>query len=159
MDRIQNTRTCTASRPPSSAVNHTYSYCIPFYTRHCTQGKQEYDPDGFLRQAEIVTYFEHLVEQFRTPIRFGAHVQSVSRLPNEPGYLVQTNGDEYLAMNVVIATGLFQTPKMPTFSSSLSSRIMQIHSSEYRNPRQLQAGGVLVVGSGQSGAQIAEELY
>ena len=60
---------------------------------------------------------------------------------------------------MVIATGFFQWPKLPPFSAKLPGGVMQLHTSEYRNPEQLPSGAVLVVGSGQSGCQIAEELY
>jgi putative flavoprotein involved in K+ transport len=63
------------------------------------------------------------------------------------------------AANVVIATGLYQQPKIPPFSAGLPAEVQQLHSSEYRNPAALPAGAVLVVGSAQSGGQIAEELY
>jgi putative flavoprotein involved in K+ transport len=62
-------------------------------------------------------------------------------------------------MNVVMATGFFQQPRIPPFAAALSPAVTQIHSSQYRNPASLPAGAVLVVGSGQSGCQIAEELY
>jgi putative flavoprotein involved in K+ transport len=64
-----------------------------------------------------------------------------------------------MAQNVVIATGLFQKPKIPPFGARLSPRLLQLHSGKYRNPEALPPGAVLVVGSGQSGCQIAEELY
>src|SRR5262249_13313490 len=63
------------------------------------------------------------------------------------------------AQNVVIANGLYQKPKVPAFSGDFPAEIMQMHSDEYRNPQSLPSGAVLVVGSAQSGAQIAEELY
>jgi putative flavoprotein involved in K+ transport len=72
---------------------------------------------------------------------------------------VRTNKSDFKADNVVIATGMYQHPKVPSFSNKLSSEINQLHSSEYRNPEALPAGAVLVVGSAQSGCQIAEELY
>ena len=65
----------------------------------------------------------------------------------------------YTAANVVVATGLFQRPKIPGFSRNLASSLTQLHSSQYRNPGALPPGAVLVVGSAQSGCQIAEELY
>jgi putative flavoprotein involved in K+ transport len=76
--------------------------------------------------------------------------------------LTLIRGDALLpveAENVVIATGLFQSPKIPPFSASMPSDVLQIHSLEYRNPSALPPGAALVVGTGQSGAQIAEELY
>jgi putative flavoprotein involved in K+ transport len=78
---------------------------------------------------------------------------------DSPGYRVQTPERTFQASNVVIATGFFQQPKIPPFAADLSPGITQLHSSAYRNPASLPAGAVLVVGSAQSGCQIAEELY
>jgi putative flavoprotein involved in K+ transport len=75
------------------------------------------------------------------------------------GYRVTTNGGIFRAANVVVATGSFQRPRIPAFSANLPPDIKQLHSGDYRNPRALPPGAVLVVGSGQSGCQIAEELY
>ena len=75
------------------------------------------------------------------------------------GFLVKTDAGELRSSNVVIATGTFQKPKIPAFSQKISPRISQIHSSLYRNPKRLPPEAVLVVGSGQSGCQITEELY
>jgi putative flavoprotein involved in K+ transport len=75
------------------------------------------------------------------------------------GYLVRTSEGDYKALNLVIATGLHQKPKVPPFSGNLSPNIHQLHSSQYKNPESLSHGAVLVLGSAQSGSQIAEELY
>jgi putative flavoprotein involved in K+ transport len=115
------------------------------------------DPDGFTPREEVIAYFEDYIKRFNIPIRYGFRVTSVE--PIEEGYKVITNKGEFKASNVVIATGLFQEPKFPPFSSNLSSEIHNIHSSEYKNPKSLPSGAVLVVGSAQSGCQIAEELY
>ena len=115
------------------------------------------DPDGFMPRDEVVAYFEEYIERFNLPIRFGCRVTSVA--PIEAGYLVSTDEGEFEAANVVIAAGLHQQPKIPPFSTNLPAEIRQLHSSEYRNPEALPAGAVLVVGSAQSGCQIAEELY
>ncbi|HEY5730384.1 MAG TPA: NAD(P)-binding domain-containing protein [Anaerolineales bacterium] len=117
------------------------------------------DPDGFLLKDEIVAYFERYVEKFELPIRFKTSVLEVSPMENGNGYQVQTSGGTYQAKNVVVATGSYQKPKIPAFSANIPEMILQIHSGQYRNPGQLPAGAVLVVGSGQSGMQIAEELY
>lgn len=114
-------------------------------------------PDGFTARDEVVAYFEEYIERFDLPIRYGFRVTSVE--PIEAGYLVSTDEAEFEAASVVIATGMFQQPKIPPFSTNLPSEIRQLHSSEYRNPEALPDGAVLVVGSAQSGCQIAEELY
>jgi putative flavoprotein involved in K+ transport len=106
---------------------------------------------------ELVAYFEAYIERFEVPVRYGIRVTSIE--PIEAGYLVCTDEGEFEAANVVIATGLHQQPKIPPFSTNLPAEIHQLHSSEYRNPEALPAGAVLVVGSAQSGCQIAEELY
>jgi len=115
------------------------------------------DPDGFMPRDEIVAYFEAYIERFELPVRYGIRVTSVE--PIEAGYLVSTDEGEFEAANVVIAAGLHQQPKIPPFSTNLPAEIRQLHSSEYRNPEALPPGAVLVVGSAQSGCQIAEELY
>ena len=115
------------------------------------------DPDGFMARDEVITYFEEYIEQFKMPIRFGIRMTSVE--PMEAGYLVSTDKGEFESANVVIATGFNQQPRIPPFGSNLSAEIFQLHSSVYRNPEALPAGAVLVVGSAQSGCQIAEELY
>ena len=108
-------------------------------------------------RAEIVARFERHIERHRPPVRFGVCVLSVSR--DDPGYRVETSQGLWHADNVVIATGLYQAPKIPAFSRGLPANILQLHTSKYRNPDSLPPGAVLVAGSGQSGCQIAEELY
>lgn len=114
-------------------------------------------PDDFMLRDDVVTYFEKYIEKFNLPIKFRSPVTSVE--PAKDGYLIHTNKDEIEAANVVIATGRYQQPRIPKSSENLSPDVLQLHSSEYRNPEILPAGGVLVVGSAQSGAQIAEEIY
>jgi len=117
------------------------------------------DPDGFLSRDEIVEYFEEYVKRFHLPVRYGVQVQAVRKSEANNTYAVETNVGTFEARNVVIATGLYQKPKLPPFSGDFPAEIMQMHSDEYRNPQSLPAGAVLLVGSAQSGAQIAEELY
>ena len=115
------------------------------------------DPYGFMSLAEIVEYFDDYVKRFRLPVHCGVEVFSVDKMG--PGYLVRTNQGSYIAENAVIATGLYQSPKIPSYSKEIPTAILQMHSMHYRNPSTLPQGAVLVVGTGQSGAQIAEELY
>jgi len=116
------------------------------------------DRDGFMPRDQVVACFDQYVERFQPPIRYNTHVLAVEPLDSK-GYRVQTPERTFEAKNVVIATGFFQRPKIPPFAASLSPGITQLHSSAYRNPESLPAGAVLVVGSAQSGCQIAEELY
>lgn len=115
------------------------------------------DPDAFMTKDEIVTYFESYIKRFKLPIKYGVCVTGVK--PDKNGYRVFTNKGDYAAKNVVIAVGIYQQPKMPPCYKNLTPEIQQIHTSEYKNPERLPPGAVLVVGSGQSGSQIAEELY
>ena len=115
------------------------------------------DPYGFMPLADVIRYFDDYVERFRLPVRCGVEVIRVEKRGDL--YLVCTSEGDYEAENVVIATGLYQAPKVPKFSERIPPEILQIHSMEYKNPSLVPAGAVLVVGTGQSGAQIAEELY
>lgn len=92
-------------------------------------------------------------------MRYNTTVLEVAPLEGEIGYLLKTSGGTYQAKDVVMATGSFQKQKIPAFSSDIPAGITQLHSGHYRNPNRLPEGAVLVVGSAQSGMQIAEELY
>lgn len=116
------------------------------------------DPDGFLTRAEIISFFEQYVEKYNLPVRFNTTVVEVAPIENG-GYHVRTSEKSFQAKNVVMATGSFQKPKIPAFSTDLPEGVLQFHSGRYRNPDQLPDGAVLIVGSAQSGMQIAEELY
>jgi putative flavoprotein involved in K+ transport len=116
------------------------------------------DPDGFMPRGEVLFYFERLARQL--PVRYRLRVSRLERDGDRGLYLIATDKDETIvARNVVVATGLYQTPKVPALSSDFPPQIRQLHSDGYRNPAALLPGAVLVVGSAQSGAQIAEELY
>jgi putative flavoprotein involved in K+ transport len=117
------------------------------------------DPDGFMPKDEIVAYFERYVEKFDLPVQFNTSVLQVVPLENKKGYQVKTNNKTYHAKNVVMATGTFQRPKIPAFSTNIPTGILQLHSGHYRNPDRLPDGAVLVIGAAQSGMQIAEELH
>lgn len=115
------------------------------------------DPDGFLTCDEVVAYLEAYVDRFDPPLVTGVDVVAVRQC--DAGYTVETTDTTYETPNVVVATGPFQRPRIPEFGTELPSPIRQLHTSQYRNPDQLDPGGVLVVGSGQSGVQIAKELH
>src|SRR5215470_4167562 len=115
------------------------------------------DPFGFMSRTEVIKYFDDYVEKFALPVRCRVEVATVEK--SQQGYLVRTSEGKYEATNVVIATGLYQSPKIPAFGMTIPPSILQIHSMDYKNPSALPAGAVLVIGTGQSGAQIAEELY
>ena len=116
------------------------------------------DPDGFMPRDEVVNYLKEYAASFGAPVRLGF---GVKRLTASNDHLEATieDGATIRASNVVLATGPCQRPKVPAASATLSAHIHQLHSQEYRRPQQLPEGAVLVVGTGQSGAQIAEELH
>jgi putative flavoprotein involved in K+ transport len=117
------------------------------------------DPDGFLPRAEIIAYFERYETDFHLPVRHQVLVTAVDRDPEGQGYRVTTSAGGFQSANVVVATGVYQQPKRPAVSAGFPAAIAQLHSSEYHSPEALPPGAVLVVGSAQSGCQIAEELY
>lgn len=114
------------------------------------------DPDAFMSRAEVVDFFDRFIADNGLPVRVNSPVSNVEA--DGAAYRVTTPERTWLARNVVIATGFFQQPKIPAFARDLSPRLTQLHSSQYRNPESLPEGAVLVVGSAQSGCQIAEEL-
>ncbi len=120
---------------------------------------QSDDPDGFLPREEIVDYLERYAASFHAPLHCGVRVTAVRQHPGGDGYLVEAQQMTVAARNVVLATGAFPKAKLPPASAALSVDICQMHTSEYRNPQALPSGAVLVVGTGQSGCQIAEELH
>jgi putative flavoprotein involved in K+ transport len=115
------------------------------------------DPDGYLTRDEVIAYFENYIERNQLPVQYGIRVSAIK--PSLYGYSVETNDGCFRAKNVVVATGVYQQPRIPRFTGALSPDILQVHSDSYRNPDLLPPGAVLVAGSAQSGAQIAEELY
>jgi len=114
-------------------------------------------PDAFASKDRVVDYFEAYAEKFSAPIKCGVEVTSVRRALDGTGFDVDTSDGPIHARFVVAATGPFQTPVIPPIVPTLEG-LLQIHSSDYRNPAQLPAGAVLVVGAGSSGVQIADEL-
>ncbi|WP_276734125.1 NAD(P)/FAD-dependent oxidoreductase [Bacillus sp. (in: firmicutes)] len=116
----------------------------------------EGEKHGFPSKEEIVAYLKKYVERFNIPIQLRTEVMSVQKLKNH--FLIKTNQQEYQAKNLVIATGPFHIPNIPSISKDLAEHIHQLHSSQYKHSKQLVPGNVLVVGGGNSGAQIAVEL-
>lgn len=91
------------------------------------------------------------------PIRTGVTVESVQKSPNALGFTVQTSAGTVQANSIVSATGAFQLPAIPKIVPQ-TAPVIQLHSSEYKNQEQIPEGGVIVVGAGSSGVQIADEL-
>ena len=115
------------------------------------------DPEGFIPRAEIVSRLERYAASFGAPVEEGVEVRS---LESDGGELrLQTSAGEVRAENVVLCTGAYQRPHRPKVAGELPSGILAIDAEDYANPSALPPGRVLVVGSGQTGCQLAEELH
>jgi len=115
------------------------------------------DPDGFMVKDEIVAYLEAYAAAFDPPIREGT---AVTRLASaDRGFVLETATGELRADHVVVATGGYHRTTLPRLAERFAPDVVQLHSSAYKNAQALPPGDVLVVGSGQSGAQIAEDLH
>lgn len=128
-----------------------------WHDRFPTLAFEGVSPDAFPPKERMADYFETYAEMLKAPVRTGIEVQRVERLTGRRGFRVETSEGEYEADNVVAATGPFQKPTFPRIIPETAD-VQQLHSSAYKNPDQLPDGGVLVVGAGASGSQIAEEL-
>jgi putative flavoprotein involved in K+ transport len=113
-------------------------------------------PSSHPPKDEVADYLEAYVRRFKLPVRTGVKVDRLSRLDDR--FALICSGDTLFAQHVVVATGAYHNPRVPPFARELDEGIVQLHSKEYRNPTQIQEGGVLVVGAGNSGAEIAVEL-
>ncbi len=116
------------------------------------------DPDGFAPRDAIVGFIEAYADFIRAPVHSPITVTALRRLAGSAHFAVETSAGTIEAANVVLATGPYQRPAVPPVFRDDGGAVVQLHSSRYRNPGQLPDGGVLVVGAGASGAQIAEEL-
>lgn len=114
------------------------------------------DPEGFPNKEEMADYLEQYSLKFRLHIQNNEIVHSVNKESSK--FRIETNKGLYSAKNVIIATGTFHKPYIPTFSKEIPTYVLQLHTSQYKNHNQLSEGNVLVVGAGNSGAQIAVEL-
>lgn len=110
----------------------------------------------FPTKDEMGDFLESYAARFRLPVRTGVHVDRISR--HGDGYLVRAGDLRIEAEHVVVAMASYQKPQLPAFAAKLDPGLVQLHSSQYRNPGQLRAGGVLIVGAGNSGAEIAREV-
>jgi putative flavoprotein involved in K+ transport len=114
------------------------------------------DPDSYPGRDAIVDYLTSYARRFDMPVRYDSRVRAISR--SDGGYLVEADGWSCTADQVVVATGPFQVPFVPPIAGGLDPAVLQLHSTQYRGPRDLPVGPVLVVGGGNTGFQIAEEL-
>ena len=137
------------------------SFCLVTPNWQCALPGFDYagnDPKGFMVKEQIIEYIEAYARSFNPPLKEGV---SVTRLrKHESGlYEVTTDIGVFTADQVVVATGGYQTAKVPRLAERSPAGVTHLHSSDYKNPEQLPAGAVLVVGTGQSGCQIAEDLH
>ena len=115
------------------------------------------DPDGYMTRDEIAGRIAAYASAIEAPVALGTNVTRLAFDSSSPGrFVVETNRGAVRAEEVVVATGGFHTPRIPP--TALEPAIHQLHAHDYRNERQLPPGGVLLVGSGQTGVQLAEEL-
>src|SRR5262245_4182512 len=115
------------------------------------------DPDGFMSRDEITARVARYADVVGAPVPLGTEMRRLAPIDGA-GFLATTSRGELLARQVVVATGSYHTPRIPQLASHVSSRVTQLHSHGYRNEAALPPGAVLVVGSGQTGLQLAEEL-
>lgn len=116
-------------------------------------------PSGFMQKDEIVKFIEAYAASFNPPVKEGIEVINLCRNSTEELFELTTSMGNYTADQVVIATGGYHLPNIPRIAERLPAQLVQLHSSEYKNPQSLPDGEILVVGTGQSGCQIAEDLH
>jgi putative flavoprotein involved in K+ transport len=140
-------------------------FCLVTPNWQCKLPGHEYsgdDPHGFMKKDQINDYLSGFFKAVNPPIREGVTVRQVTPLPQGGFEVLASAGDEslrYTADQVVVASGGYHQPIIPRLAERLPGHVVQLHSEQYRNPQSLPEGGVLVVGSGQSGSQIAEDLH
>jgi putative flavoprotein involved in K+ transport len=132
---------------------------------HCKLPGYSYegdDPDGFMTRDEVVQWLAGWLDTFEPPVLAQTRVKKLRPITSggfELTLETETSAELLTCDHAVVATGGYPIPITPAFAASLDSAVSQIHSEQYRNADQLPEGAVLVVGTGQSGAQIAEDLH
>lgn len=114
-------------------------------------------PDGFMSKNQVVARFDRYVTEVKPPLLTGTKVRGV-KVEEDGRFSVLTEGPDFSCRHLVVATGPFQAPSTPEWAGQIDPSVLQVASQNYRNPSGIPEGGVLVVGTGQSGVQIAEEL-
>jgi putative flavoprotein involved in K+ transport len=136
------------------------SFCLVTPNWQCQLPDHPYDgddPHGFMVKEEILAYLDRFVRKVSAPVMEHTAVVAVEREANT--FRVETTAGTVTADAVILATSLYGAPDIPRAAERLPQHIVQLHTADYRNPAQLPQGAVMVVGSGQSGAQIAEDLH
>ena len=136
------------------------SFCLvtPNWTVKLPGGEYSgQDPDGYMPLAELISYFENWAASFRAPVVENTTVTSLEA--DGRSFLLTLGRGALRARKVVVATGAFQKPYKPAGAEAISGDTLQIFAEDYNNPGELPPGAVLIVGSGQTGCQLAEELH
>lgn len=115
-------------------------------------------PDAWPTKDQMADYLASYAERFHLPVESGRRVDALRAAPDGDGYLVVSGDESFQARCVVVAMSNYQVPRIPAFADDLSQGIRQLHAADYRNPEQLLPGTVLLVGAGNSGAEIAKDL-
>lgn len=138
------------------------SFCLVTPNWQCKLPGYHYpgdDPHGFMRKDEVVKYIEDYAASFNPAIKEGVEVTRVRKNDAQDIFELTTSSGDYTSDQVVIASGCYHIPKVPKLAERLPEHIVQLHASEYKNPQSLPDKSILVVGTGQSGCQIAEDLH
>ncbi|NGO65834.1 MSMEG_0569 family flavin-dependent oxidoreductase [Rhizobium daejeonense] len=136
------------------------AFCLVTPNWQCQLPDHPYDgddPHGFMVKDQILAYVDRFVKKVDAPVLEGTAVTSVEKTGD--AFRVETSAGTVTADSVVLATSLYSRPAIPRAAERLPENILQLHTADYRNPGQLPEGAVIVVGSGQSGCQIAEDLH
>jgi putative flavoprotein involved in K+ transport len=136
------------------------AFCLVTPNWQCQLPDHAYDgddPHGFMVKDEILGYVDRFIAKVDAPVLQHTAVTSLERLGDL--FRIETSAGTVTANSVVIATSLYSDPAIPRAAERLPEEIVQLHTADYRNPRQLPEGAIVVVGSGQSGCQIAEDLH
>ncbi|WP_424934608.1 MSMEG_0569 family flavin-dependent oxidoreductase [Amaricoccus macauensis] len=139
--------------------NRWDSFCLVTPNWQCRLPDFNYagdDPNGFMLKDEITDYLDAFAKSFDPPLREHVTVTRVAHLG--AGYVVETSAGDWTCEQVVIATGGYDAPIVPPYAENLDPAIAQLHSRDYRRPSQIPEGATLIVGTGQSGVQIMEDL-
>lgn len=120
-------------------------------------GYQGDDPDGFRTMPEVIEFIDRYAEMISAPVQTNTNVTSVR--PTDTGYIVQTDQGEWTCKCVVLATGAYNIPSVPAVAEAVPSDIETLTPMDYRNPDQLEPGGVMVVGASATGTQLATEIH
>lgn len=136
------------------------AFCLVTPNWQCQLPDHPYDgddPHGFMVKDEIVAYVDRFIKKVDAPVFEGTSVTAVEKVGDV--FRIESSAGTVTADSVILATSLYSRPFVPRAAERLSDSVTQIHTADYRNPSQLPPGGVIVVGSGQSGCQIAEDLH